>query len=162
MKELDPEYLRFITLTLAPEDWQDVRRRMRDLVQHLRRQGIAVKWLWVVEEGSETGMKHIHAVQWGDFIPWRDLLAWWGARVEIQASRDAFDYLGKNIIRYLGKGLDGDRDAIEGHMNLNGGRAAHWSRGFFNGLGRDAFAQAHPLPGIYFLRNERLTIKEPS
>jgi hypothetical protein len=154
MGELEEKRVRFVTLTLAPEEWDSLRKRMKDLVQYLRRRGIRVNWLWVVEEGSETGMKHIHCVQWGDFIPWRDLLGWWGARVQVEASDAAVGYLGKNIIRYLGKGLDGDREAIEGHMNLNGGRAAHWSRGFFAGLSREAFAREHRLPGIYFLRNE--------
>jgi len=154
IEELNPRHVRFVTLTLAPEDWQVVRQRMKDLARYLRRRGIAVRWLWVVEEGDKTGMKHVHAVQWGSFIPWRDLLGWWGARVQIEAADAAVGYLGKNVIRYVGKGIDGDRDSIEAHMNLNGGRAAHWSRGFFNGLSRDGFAQAHPLPGIYFLRNE--------
>lgn len=146
------EHLRFITLTLAPDDWCALRKRMKDLAQYLRRRGIAVRWLWVVETGSKTGMKHVHAVQHGDFIPWRDLLGWWGARVQIEKADAAVGYLSKNVIRYLGKGIDGDREAIEGHMNLNGGRAAHWSRGFFNGMGRDEWAAAHPLAGIYFLR----------
>lgn len=144
--------VRFITLTLAPDEWQAVRGRMRDLARYLRRRGVEVRWLWVVEVGSKNGMKHVHAVQWGDFIPWRDLLGWWGARVNIQSADAALGYLGKNVIGYLGKGIDGDREAIEAHMNLNGGRAAHWSRGFFNGMGRDEWAAAHPLPGIYFLR----------
>lgn len=154
MGEINDQRVRFVTLTLAPDDWQDLRRKMRDLAQYLRRRGIEVNWLWVVEEGSKTGMRHVHAVQWGDFIPWRDLLGWWGARVQIEASSAAVGYLGKNIIRYLGKGLDGDREAIESHMNLNGGRAAHWTRGFFAGLSREGFAGSHPLPGIYFLHNE--------
>lgn len=154
IEELNPRYVRFVTLTLAPEDWQAVRQRMKDLARFLRARGLAVRWLWVVEEGTENGMKHVHCVQWGDFIPWRDLLGWWGARVQIEKADAAVGYLGKNVIRYLGKGIDGDRDSIEAHMNLNGGRAAHWSRGFFNGLSREGFAQAHPLPGIYFLRHE--------
>lgn len=153
MAEMGDRHVRFVTLTLAPEDWQDLRGRMRDLARYLRRRGLLVNWLWVVEEGSLNGMKHVHAVQWGDFIPWQDLLGWWGARVQIEHADAALGYLGKNIIRYLGKGLDGDRDAIEHHMRLNGGRAAHWTRGFFNGLSRDGFAKAHPLPGIYFLQN---------
>lgn len=156
MSELKDQRLRFVTLTLAPEEWQDLRKRMKDLVQFLRSRNIRVNWLWVVEEGSDTGMKHVHCVQWGDFIPWRDLLGWWGARVQIEAADAAIGYLGKNVIRYLGKGLDGDREGIEDHMNLNGGRAAHWTRGFFNGMGRDEFARQHPLPGIYFLHNERI------
>ena len=157
MEELDEEHVRFVTLTLAPEDWQTLRQRMKDLVRFLRSRGIRVNWLWVVEEGSKTGMRHVHCVQWGDFIPWRDLLGWWGARVQIEAADAAVGYLGKNVVRYLGKGLDGDREAIESHMNLNGGRAAHWTRGFFAGRSREAFARDHPLPGIYFLRNERIS-----
>ena len=154
LKEMNPAHIRYVTLTLAPDDWDELRQRMKDLVRFLRGRGIAVKWLWVVERGSDTGMKHVHAVQWGDFIPWQDLLGWWGARVEIKAGhKPAMGYLSKNVVRYLGKGIDGERDQIEDHMNLNGGRAAHWSRGFYNGLGRDAFAQAHPMPGIYFLQN---------
>jgi len=153
---MNPRHVRFVTLTLAPEDWQDVREKMKRLVEYLRRQGIRVNWLWVVEEGSKSGMKHVHAVQWGDFIPWRDLLSWWGARVQIEAADAAIGYLGKNVIRYLGKNLDGDREGIEGHMNLNGGRAAHWTRGFYAGMGRDDFAREHPLPGIYFLQNEKI------
>lgn len=137
--------VRFVTLTLAPEQWDDVRKRMKDLVQYLRRQGVEVQWLWVVEEGEQTGMKHIHAVQWGpQKIPWQDLLGWWGHRVEIAAARAAMGYLSKNVVRYLGKGLDGEGEDIEAHMNLNGGRAAHWTRGFYAGLSREAFAAAHP------------------
>lgn len=144
--------VRFITLTLAPERWEDVRHRMKMLVRHLRRQGIEVQWLWVVEEGERNGMKHVHAVQWGpQKIPWEDLLGWWGHRVQIEAAGAAMGYLGKNVVRYLGKGLDGDRQAIEAHMNLNGGRAAHWSRGFFAGLSREGYARANRLPGTFWL-----------
>ena len=144
--------VRFITLTLAPERWEDLRKRMKDLAQHLRRQGLHIQWLWVVEEGSETGMKHVHAVQWGpEKIPWEQLLGWWGHRVQIEAAHAAMGYLSKNVVRYLGKGLDGDRESIEAHMNLNGGRAAHWSTGFFAGEGRNSFRKRNPLPGIYFV-----------
>lgn len=125
---------------------------MQDLAQYLRRQGIQVQWLWVVEEGEKNGMKHIHAVQWGpEKIPWEDLLGWWGHRVQIEAARAATDYLGKNVVRYLGKGLDGDRAEIEAHMNLNGGRAAHWTRHFFAGMSRKAYNQTYRLPGTFWL-----------
>lgn len=157
MQDLNPKHLRFVTLTLADDDWQDLRQRMKNLARFLRRdRGIAVNWLWVVEKGEKTGMKHVHCVQWGDFIPWQELLTWWGSRVEIKAAKHATDYLGKNIIRYLGKGLDGEKEAIEDHMNLNGGRAAHWTRGFFNGLSRDAYAKQNTLEGLDRLRNELL------
>lgn len=144
--------VRFITLTLAPERWEEVRHRMKMLARYFRRRGITVQWLWVVEEGERNGMKHVHAVQWGpEKIPWEDLLGVWGHRVQIESAHAAMGYLGKNVVRYLGKGLDGDRSSIEAHMNLNGGRAAHWSRGFFAGESREGFARSHRLPGTFWL-----------
>lgn len=151
----DEDRGRFITLTQVAEGWQEARAEVYELAKAVRRQGWRTEWLWVLERGDQTGMKHAHLIQHGDFIPFEWLKGQWGRRVEIQAARESVDgYLAKNVVRYLGKGLDSDRSAIEAHMNLNGGRAAHWSRGFFAGVSRRAFAQAHPLPGIYFLRNE--------
>jgi hypothetical protein len=118
--------VRFITLTRAPEGWQDTRTAVFRWLERLRRAGYSMHVLWVVEKGDDTGMKHVHAVQWGDFIP-------------------------KGVVRYVAKGIDGDGESVEQHMNLNGGRAAHWSREFFGGMGRNAFREAHPMPGRYFV-----------
>jgi hypothetical protein len=108
--------------------------------------------LWVVEKGDQTGMKHVHAVQWGDFIPKQELSASWPhGYTQIEGARAATNYLAKGVVRYVAKGLDGDGKSIEGHMNLNGGRAAHWDREFFDGKGRNAYREANPLPGIYFV-----------
>lgn len=150
------ERVRFITLTRAPEGWEGTRQAVRTWLQHLRRAGYGMHVLWVVEEGSETGMKHVHAVQWGDFIP-KDVLdeSWPHGTNEIEAARAAVNYLSKGVIRYVAKGLDGDGQAIEDHMNLNGGRAAHWSREFFAGQGRNAYRASKPLPGIYFVETAR-------
>jgi hypothetical protein len=152
------DHARFITLTQAPEGWQATRAAMRDWNRALRSAGKRNETLWVVEQGSETGMKHVHAVQWGDFIP-KSLLdeSWPHGMNEIEAARAATDYLAKGVVRYVAKGLDGDGDSIEQHMNLNGGRAAHWSLAFFGGMGRNAYRQANPLPGIYFVHTDRTT-----
>ena len=126
---------------------------MRHWLERLRRQGYEMHVLWVVEKGSETGMKHVHVVQRGDFIP-KDVLSasWPYGSTQIAAARSAAtDYLAKGVITYLGKGIDGDGDQIEAHMNLNGGRAGHWSRGFFMGEARDEFAKRFPIPGHYFV-----------
>jgi hypothetical protein len=146
--------VRFLTLTLAPEGWQETRLAVRMWLEHLRRKGYAMHVLWVVERGSQTGMKHVHVVQRGDFIPKAVLEASWPhGSTQIAAARGAAsDYLAKGVITYLGKGVDGDGDQIEAHMNLNGGRAAHWSRGFFMGQARDDFARRFPIPGHYFVR----------
>lgn len=147
-----PDRVRFITLTRAPEGWEATRQAVRTWLQHLRRAGYTMHVLWVVEKGSETGMKHIHAIQWGDFIPKAELSSSWPyGSTQIEAARAASDYLAKGVLRYVAKGIDGDRQAIEDHMNLNGGRAAHWSREFFAGESREAFRERNPLPGIYFV-----------
>lgn len=150
------ERVRFITLTRAPEGWQETREAMFHWLRFLRRRGYTMNVLWVVEEGSETGMKHVHAVQWGDFIPKEELSeSWPHGFTQIEGARAATNYLAKGVVRYVAKGLDGDGESIEAHMNLNGGRAAHWSREFFDGQSRDNYRRSKPLPGIYFVGNVR-------
>ena len=149
-------HVRFITLTRAPEGWEETRQAVNVWLQYLRRLGYVMHVLWVVEKGSETGMKHVHAIQWGDFIPKETLSASWPyGMTQIEGARAATNYLAKGVVRYVAKGLDGDGEAIEDHMNLNGGRAAHWSREFFAGESRQAFRTRNPLPGIYFVEVER-------
>lgn len=145
---------RFITLTLCPDDYQERREAVKVWHRRLRREGYAMETLHVYEEGKQTGMLHAHVVQHGDFIP-KDVLtaSWPYGSTFIAGAREATDYLAKGVLRYVAKGLDGDGEAIEAHMNLNGGRAAHWSRGFFAGQSRDAYRKANPLPGIYFVGN---------
>lgn len=155
-RALEPiEHVRFITLTQAPAGWDATRHEVKMWLRRLRRDGYDMSVLWVVEEGSETGMKHVHAVQWGDFVPKAVLDASWPHGFnEIEGARAAADYLGKGVLRYVAKGIDGDGGSIEAHMNLNGGRAAHWSRDFFAGQSRDAYRKANPLPGIYFVQTD--------
>lgn len=148
----DSTWVRFITLTQAPEGWDETRHAMKMWLKNLRRLGYEMHVLWVVERGSETGMKHVHVIQWGSFLPISVLEASWPhGSTQIAAARSAAaDYLSKGVIKYVAKELDGDGQAIEAHMNLNGGRAAHWSREFFLGVGRDDFGKAFPIPGHYF------------
>lgn len=154
LEEIDR--VRFITLTQSPEGWQETRQAVWTWLQHLRREGYAMRVLWVVEKGDETGMKHVHAVQHGDYVP-KEVLSdsWPHGFTQIEGARAATNYLAKGVVRYVAKGLDGDGESIEAHMNLNGGRAAHWSRDFFAGMGRNAYRQSNPLPGIYFVETVR-------
>lgn len=153
----DVQHVRFITLTRAPSGWEETREAVKVWLRHLRRDGYRMHVLWVVETGSETGMKHVHAVQWGDFVPKAVLSASWPhGHTQIEGARAATNYLAKGVVRYVAKGLDGADESIEEHMNLNGGRAAHWSREFFAGDGRNAFREAHPLPGVYFVQQAPL------
>ena len=144
--------VRFITLTRAPEGWQETRDAMKVWLKHLRRAGYTMHVLWVVERGSDTGMKHVHVVQWGSFIPKEVLSASWPyGSTQIEAARAASDYLAKGVLRYVAKELDGGEASLVDHMNLNGGRAGHWSREFYAGLSRDGYRKSNPLPGIYFV-----------
>lgn len=156
-RALEPvEHVRFITLTQVPEGWEAARQAVKSWLLNLRRRGYSMHVLWVLEEGSKTGMKHLHAVQWGDYIPKAELSASWPyGSTQIEGARAATNYLSKGVVRYVAKGLDGDGESIESHMNLNGGRAAHWSREFFAGQSRDGYRKAHPLPGIYFIETAR-------
>lgn len=147
---------RFITLTQAPEGWEPTRQAVRTWLQHLRREGYAMNVLWVVEKGDQGGMKHVHAVQWGDYVPKAVLdESWPHGFNEIEGAKAATNYLAKGVVRYVAKNLDGDGESIEAHMNLNGGRAAHWSRSFFAGMGRNAYRKENPMPGIYFVETQR-------
>lgn len=155
-RETTPDRVRFITLTTRPgllETWQEKRKALQDWRQVLARHSVAGEMLYVAERGSETGMDHVHVVQHGPRKIPMDLLdrSWPYGFTQIESARGAVDYVGKQALRYVGKGADA-RETIEQHMNLNGGRAAHWTRGFFRGLGRDAFAREHPVPGLYFVQ----------
>lgn len=155
-RALEPvERVRFITLTRAPDDWDDLRHEVKMWTRRLRREGYTMELLWVVERGDSTGMKHVHGVQHGDYVP-KDVLtaSWPHGSTFIEGARQATDYLSKGVIRYIAKGIDNDL-TIEQHMNMNGGRAAHWSRRFFAGQSRDAYRKSNPLPGIYFVHTYR-------
>jgi hypothetical protein len=148
--------VRFITLTRAPEGWHETRAAVKVWLRHLRREHYRMNLLWVVEKGEDTGMKHVHAVQWGDFIPKEQLSGSWAhGSTQIEGARAATNYLAKGVVRYVAKNLDGDQASIEAHMNLNGGRAAHWSRAFFDGMSREAYKKANPMPGVYFVETDR-------
>lgn len=134
---------RFVTLTLFPEDWQKGRQKVRDLRRLLARRGLRWEFAWACERGSATGMLHAHGIQHGDYVPQAVLQDVWGARVDIRAVRKgkgASVYMLKDAASVTGYALKGAGDLAD-HLALNGGRAAHWSRGFFHGMTLDeAFA----------------------
>lgn len=124
---------RFLTLTNAPDDWQQRRGQVRDLARRLRADGLETQWIWVTERGSNTGMVHVHAIQFGDYIPQAALQDLWGGRrVDIRAATPRTgEYISKSagkVASYISKG--GSED-LEEALSLNGGRLHHWSRGFW-------------------------------
>lgn len=127
------EHPRFITLTNAPEDWQQRRGQVRDLARRLRARHYETQWIWVTERGHKNGMVHVHAVQYGEYIPQRSLEELWGGRrVDIRAATPKHgEYISKSAARvasYLGKSAG---EGLDQALDLNGGRLHHWSRGFW-------------------------------
>lgn len=139
---------RLITGTQAPEEWQQRRQKVRDLrrwaVDEL---GVEFEMGWATERGGQTGMIHVHGIQHGSQkVPQKALQARWGAIVDIRQVRTpaAGVYAVKEALRvagYVSKGAT-DVATLSDHLDLNGGRAAHWTRGFLFGLTkREALAQ---------------------
>lgn len=125
-----------MTLTLAPAEWQALRQKLRKLTLTLRSAGYLVEWAWTVEAGAQTGMRHVHALQHGDFIPQRELQRMWGARVDIRAIKSeggAAKYAMKEARRVAGYAMKGTHRQLLAHLALNGGRGCHMSRGYLHG-----------------------------
>lgn len=127
------EHPRFLTLTNAPEDWQQRRCQIRDLARRLRSDGYRTEWIWVTESGHQTGMIHVHAVQVGDYIPQRELERLWGdRRVDIRAAAPRHgEYISKSAARVASYVTKGGIEDLDQALSLNGGRLHHWSRGFW-------------------------------
>jgi hypothetical protein len=125
---------RFVTLTLAGDDWQGCRGQMFDFVRRLRRLEYDWQAFWAVEENPLHTGHHVHALQHGDYIPQAVLQDAWGAIVHIEAIRADVEDRG-GAARYVIKGTTSANYVVKGttsdlgaHLALNGGRTAHWSR----------------------------------
>ena len=138
---------RLITLTQCDDDWAKLRGQVRDLRRRILKSGKACEWIWTVERGKKTGMKHVHAITFGSYIPQSSLQNLWGGRiVDVREVRDAGSYISKSAARvagYIGKTADGSNEGLGVHLGLNAGRLHHWSREFWGGLSvRDAVKAA--------------------
>lgn len=142
---------RFITLTQAPATWQACRQRVRKVALNLRRKGYAVEWAWTVEKGKRSGMIHVHALQHGDYLPQRMLQDAWGHRVDIRRVHDTdgaaaytTKHAGRRLASYTMKGTGAQ---LTEHLDLNGGRGVHLSRGYLHGrTSAEVWSLLHP-PG---------------
>lgn len=126
---------RLITLTRAAPDWQHRRTEVRDLARRLRSSGYRCEWIWTTEAGSRSGMIHVHAVQFGDYVKQAVLQDMWGGRlIDIRAAHARhgayISKAGAAVANYISKG---GREHLDLALTLNGGRLHHWSRGFWGG-----------------------------
>lgn len=135
---------RFVTFTLADQEWPALRQKVRNARRLLVAEGYDWEWAWAREAGAQTGMLHLHGCQHGRHkVPQDRLQDLWGARVDIRAVKGLRDrhgaaaYTVKEALRVAGyatKGATaGDASALAEHLALNGGRPAHWTRGFLHG-----------------------------
>lgn len=123
---------RFVTLTGLSGDWQQDRERVKNFCHALRKRGYRWLMFWAVEENPKGTGYHGHCVQHGDFVPWKVLLRLWDSRLQVERIHvdvEATKYVikGAAASNYVTKGTTSDLDK---HRSMNGGRSAHWSRGY--------------------------------
>jgi hypothetical protein len=134
-----PSRARFFTLTLATQEWPALRQKVRNARRLLVAEGYDWECAWAREAGGLNGMLHIHGCQHGRHkVPQDRLQELWGARVDIRAVKGLRDRAGaatytvKEALKVAGYTVKGTTNLDE-HLALNGGRPAHWSRGFLHG-----------------------------
>lgn len=109
---------------------------MRNYRRYLAKRGFSWEQAWTLEQGA-AGNLHVHVLQKGDYVPQTVAQEVWGGIVNIKAvkgARGAAGYALKEAQRVSGYALkDADGDGLVGHLDLNGGRLVHLSRGYLGG-----------------------------
>lgn len=134
------ERRRLVTLTGLPDDFQRARWQVRDFARRVRGDGYAWEWCWAIEANPKGTGFHAHGVQHGDYVPQRRLQEAWGDRivdVRALAKPGAGVYAVKEALRVAGYVTKGTGSNLSAHLERNGGRGAHWSRGFLHGRTRN-------------------------
>jgi hypothetical protein len=165
---------RFVTLTLAGDRWPDVRAHMRVFVEAVRRLHYEWQAFWAVEENPLHTGHHIHALQHGGYVPQAVLQDCWGAIVHIEAISAVLEQQGQ-VSRYVIKGTGaanyvtkGSSSDLGAHLARNGGRTAHWSRGYMRLANDDPVAAyalraalgRSPTPGPWLMVGQDQTAEE--
>ena len=106
-----------LTLTTAPgSDWKATMRAWQHMVKFLRKRSPKLEYAACKEEGSRTGMKHLHVILLNlEYTPqhmisarWRELTGAYVVRVERLRSDRAHYYVAK----YVSKDLDAARKHV--------------------------------------------------
>lgn len=129
----------FGRLSLMPESWEETRSQVRDLRRRLSNRYGSVEWAWVRHRNPQLTGYHVHFVGRLPWIPQRELQGMTGGRIPwIQKAKQELgsaDYLLGVRERHGASGYLLKRAARPefwlDHLELNGGRGVHWSRGFF-------------------------------
>jgi hypothetical protein len=129
---------RFLTLTLAGDEWQTIRGRMKRLRHDLEQQLGHVEWVWNVERNPKGTGHHVQAWQRGDFLLQADLsrmaqrrgfgkrahITRWESGGESYALKEAY------AVKEAG--------TAEHFLAMNGKRLTHQTRGYFGQPVREA------------------------
>lgn len=121
---------RKLDLTLVPDIWEHAREQIKDFAYRVRKR-FRFEWAWAIEPNPKGTGHHLHSIFHGEYID-REILQemWGGRRVWVELVKgDAIAYTQKcaKVVGYNSKA------ALE-HLEVNGGRAVHMSRGFLHGL----------------------------
>lgn len=132
---------RFIVATYPPGDWDGLtfekhRAKVKRFRFTLEELFGPIQWAWTVEVGA-GGNPHINLLQKGPSkLPQPVLQAKWGGIVHVSRIKRASAsgrYAMKEAMRVSGYALKEAGGKLDDHLRLNGGRLAHWSRGYFDG-----------------------------
>lgn len=122
--------VRLLTLTMVPTGWQHAREQIRDWVRRVRK-AYRTEMAWAIEVNPKGTGHHMHAIQWGDYLPQHRLQEMWGDRIvdirPIEAQANGYVAKCAMVAGYLSK-------EVLGHLEENGGRAVHMTRGYLHGL----------------------------
>jgi hypothetical protein len=131
---------RFIVVTFPQAEWglpfQAVRRKVKRYRQTIQDLYGSCEWAWTIERGA-AGNLHVNLLQKGpEKLPQRVLQERWGGIVHVQRIRSrggASSYAMKEAMRVSGYAVKEATGRLDEHLELNGGRLAHWSRQYFDG-----------------------------
>jgi len=131
----------FGRFSLMPETFEATRRQMYDLRRRIKdRYEGGCEWAWVRHRNPRGTGFHVHFLARMGFVPQRGLQAMMGGRIpwlaKTRRPEAVSDYaLGVRdrggAAGYLVSKARPEFFAV--HLELNNGRALHWSRGFFPG-----------------------------
>lgn len=130
---------RWVRYSLVGESWQQVRNRFNLNTYRIRQAGYAYNVAWYVHRNPKETGHHIHAHQWGDFIPQSELqnigrsvgfgfpdIRAWHERSKLGTGYGMREMLGT---AYGSRDMRGA--GMHQYLDTNGGRIVHTTRGFF-------------------------------
>ena len=126
-----------VTLNLLPEKFPDIKRCMQRLRERLTYRGWEFEWAYGVEQPNPTTPPHVHILVHGQRVPpddvWVEQATQSGFDVDHRprTSRGSDTYLFKKVSKVKYGGWSDGLDAIDAHLELNGGRIIHATRSFW-------------------------------